>query len=156
VTAEDWKKTLGVKLPPIRVASGHLIVGPWFGVLNPGLEGRVDVQYKLTALRIGSVDCDPGDISGGRSFIPNWAVQGGGSGDRELPTTRISVEEAPGGSQTVSGTFEVRVEAAGRVITFTGNDTTQIVLPPRMAVIGRVMDPASRSKAQAATLTARH
>jgi len=140
-STRDWQKTLGMKLPPLRVESNHLIVGSWGGLdWWPALDQPGDVQYKLTSLQIGDADCDPVDIGGNFQDMPDRAIHFESNGDRELPTIQLPVADAPGGPQTVTGTFEVRVETQSGVTTFIGNGRSQINLPPGMAVVGRVVD----------------
>jgi hypothetical protein len=102
----------------------------------------LSVSYQLVKLQLGDADLDPLDISGGVRVIPNWAVQGGGSGDREIPLTTVPPSVATGGPQVLTATFDMIVDAAHHQTTFSTTDRINVYLPPGLVPVGRVVAPA--------------
>ena len=111
------------------------------------------MTYRTTRLRVGEVECDPMDLGGGSRNIPNWAVQGGGSGDRTIPLAKVPERLAPGGPTTLVCTVEIVISKPDDswrprdiLARFSTDCSATVNIPPGLVPVRLIHDEAVRKE----------
>ena len=103
--------------------------------------------FQATRLRLGNVECDPMDLGGSLRNVPDWAVQGGGSGERTIPLVRVPFQQASGGATTLVCTVKIEVYKSGKdsesftlIARFWTDASTTVTLPPGLRPVRLIHD----------------
>jgi hypothetical protein len=141
----DWKR----EAPPIftaKLSPDKTLIVNLQDSLLPSMEPLL-MTYRATRLRVGEMECDPMDLGGGSRNIPNWAVQGGGSGDRTIPLVKVPEQLAPGGPMTLVCAVEIVIykdsdtrQPPETLARFTTDCKATVEIPPGLLPVREIHD----------------